>query len=487
MSRAEELLREKDIADFLETHQGVAKRTRSAAEFLADEIDAKQALIKLFPALTKKEIPVFFSYKKKDEDTAKAIVKRLRKWSANKLRITYQYEFGDEIVGKKWRDKIHQEISLANWFILLLPDPKDDWDWCLYETGLFEAHATSADRLICIHHPSTEIPSPIEGYHSVMADNVEVEKFLRMVFLSDNPVYGLGPLNSTIEDEEIPEMAEEIVNAIRTPIELVREIYEPWIELHIDNPGELKNKGQLDQAVVQKANQKALNLFRLLKKKHTWGEFRSHLPEAQANDQRWREDLFRVIKKIGNDHLFYPIQSIFQSHDGKIHRPVVCAVDRVGEESPIDTFHITFTEDVATVDRSAMPQNLSVLANTLRSTFRFRWEVLEKFGKKIMTEDDVERLETAMMRIKQDWESRDIGGEKEILELFPQEDEQKRITEMFTTWYKAKNDDKTGELDIAIENKDAEKIPAILKSFLPMNQEFLEMAAEKFAKLVSEQ
>ena len=92
-----------------------------------------------------------------------------------------------------------------------------------------------------------------------------------------------------------------------------------------------------------------------------------------------------------------------------------------------------------------------------------------------------------MMRIKQDWESRDIGGEKEILELFPQEDEQKRITEMFTIWYKAKNDDKTGELDIAIENKDAEKIPAILKSFLPMNQEFLEMAAEKFSKLVSEQ
>ncbi len=484
MSRVEQLLKEKEIADFLGTHQGAAKEIRTAAEFLADNNDEKVALIKLFPALTRKEISVFFSYKKKDEDTAKIIVTLLRKWSADKLKITYQYEFGDKITGKKWRDKIHEEISHANWFILLLPDPKDDWDWCLYETGIFEAQITSADRLICLHHPDTKIPSPIEGYHSVKATNEDVKKFLRMIFISDNPVYGLSPVNCAIKSE-IPGMATEIVNAIRTPIKLVREIYEPWIELVIDAPGEMENLDQLDQAIVKEANQEALNLFRLLRKKPTWGEFWRNLPETDAGGNRWREDLFRVIHKIGNDHQFYPIQSVFQTRVGTMHRPVVCAVDRDGKEGPIKTFHLTFTEDVATVDRSVIPHDLSVLANTLRSTFRFRWEVLEKFSKGAMTEDDVDRLNNALMRIKKDWESRNLGGENEILELFPQEDEQKRISEMFSSWYKAKNDDKTGELDIAIENKDTEKISAILKNFLPMNQEFLEIAADKFAKLVS--
>ncbi|MBU1340699.1 MAG: toll/interleukin-1 receptor domain-containing protein [Proteobacteria bacterium] len=484
MSRVEELLKEKEIADFLKTHQGAAGEIRAAAEFLANETDAKTSLIKLFPALTQKKISVFFSYKKKDEETAKIIVELLRKKSARKLKITYQYEFGDDVVGKKWRDKIYEEAGKANWFILLLPDPRDDWDWCLYETGLFEAQSTSADRLICLHHPKTSIPSPIEGYQAVKAENPDVDKFLRMIFLSTDPVPGFGPLNSDIEDE-IPEMARKIVNAIRTPTKVVREIYEPWIELRIKNPGELENKDQLDQALVETANQKALDLFRLLKKKRTWGEFRRNLPGSKTSDHRWREDLLRVIRKIGNDLQFYPIQSVFQTREGKMYRPVVCAVDREGEDGPIKTFHLTFTEDVATVDRSAMPKNLSALANTLRSTFRFRWEILEKFGKGTMTEEDVERLSTALMRIQQDWESRSIGGEKEILELFQQKDEQKRILEMFTSWYKAMNNDKTGELDIAIENKDMEKIPKILKNFLPLNQEFLEMAADRFAKLVS--
>jgi hypothetical protein len=204
-------VKDKEIADFINDNQAAIKEIRTAAEFLNNRPDAKTALIKLIPTLARKEIRVFFSYKKKDEDTARAIVELLRKWSATKLKITYQYEFGNEIVGKKWRDKIHREINKANWFILLLPDPRDDWDWCLYETGLFEAQVTSADRLICLHHPDTEIPNPIEGYQSVKATNDEVEKFLKMVFIKDNPVYGLGPVNSGIEND-IPDIADQIVN-----------------------------------------------------------------------------------------------------------------------------------------------------------------------------------------------------------------------------------------------------------------------------------
>jgi len=480
MSSVQDILSEPEIADYLKTHQGAATEITKAAGQLADKPHAVEALKKLLPALAKKVVFVFFSYKKKDEHAARAVVELLRKKSADKLDITYQADFTEEIVGRKWREKINKAVSKSNWFILLLPDPKDDWDWCLYETGLFEAQRTSDDRLICLHHPNAKIPSPIEGYHAVAATVPEVDKFLRMALINDNPVAGMGPVNSSIESE-IPAIAKDIVDAIREPI--MRQTYEPWVELQIDEPDKLQNKDDLHRATVKAANKEALNLFDLLVKKPNWGEFSANLPETTA-DSRWREELFHVIRRIGQGRKFYPVQAVFQTHDGRMYRPVVCAVDRVGEDGPIETFHITFAEEVSAVDHTAMPKNMSVLATLLRFTFRFRWEVLERFAKNAITEEDVERLDNALRRIRVDWESRGMGGENEILDLFPQE-KRKRISDMFAAWHQANNREGTGELDIALENKDTEKIPAILKTFLPMNQEFLEMAADRFSELVS--
>jgi hypothetical protein len=47
-----------------------------------------------------------------------------------------------------------------------------------------------------------------------------------------------------------------------------------------------------------------------------------------------------------------------------------------------------------------------------------------------------------------------------------------------------RNREGTGELDVAIEKKDLEKIPELLAGIIPLNQEFLEMATNRFAELV---
>lgn len=135
MSQVKQLLGEPEIAEFIVTHQGVADRITQAAELLVEKDDALEALKKLLPALTEKEIYAFFSYKKKDELAAKTLVDLLRSKSAGKVKITYQKDFTEDYVGQRWRAKIREEIHRANWFILLFPDPSDDWDWCLFETG----------------------------------------------------------------------------------------------------------------------------------------------------------------------------------------------------------------------------------------------------------------------------------------------------------------------------------------------------------------
>lgn len=481
--KAQELLSEPEIAAFINSHQGAASEIKQAAERLAGEPDGSRALKKLLPALSKKVVFVFFSYKKKDEETAKAVVDVLRQNSAEKLQITYQDDFTKEIVGKKWREKIRNTVCRANWFILLLPDPADDWDWPLYESGLFEAQLTSADRLICLHHPDTKVPDPIEGYHAVAAIKPEVEKLLRMIYVEENPICGMSPINKAIEGK-IPELAEEIIHAISPPKKkLHREIFEPWVELRVENAEGLENRDDLDQALIESANKEALDLFDFIQRPKTWGELRSGVQE-NPGDGRWREELFHVIRRIAAGRKFFPIQAVFSSRDGKMYRPVACAIDRIGEDGSIESFHITFSEEVSTFDVAAIPEEMSALATLLRFTFRFRWEVLERFGKTSITEDDVERLENALRRINKDWESRGIGGEEFITRLFSLE-QAKHISKMFATWNAIKNPEGSGELDIAIENKETEKIPRLLASVIPMNQEFLEMAADRFSELVS--
>ncbi len=483
-AKAEQLESRPRIAEFLQTHKGAEKELCRAIEFLAEKPDAERAVIKLFPALSQKKIFVFFSYKKKDERAAKAIVSVLRKYSAGKLNISYQADFTEQIAGKRWREKIREEVCRANWFILLLPDPSDDWDWCLYETGLFDREPTPADRLICLHHPDTRIPDQIQDYHAVSATIPEVEKFLRMVYLKPNPVPGLGPINAEIESE-IPAMARQVVEAIRPARESpLHRLLVPQVTLEIEDASGLNDKDDLDNAVIISANDEALNLFDFLETPKTWGLLRSEISESEG-DGRWREELVRVIKRIGQGKQFDPIQAIFRTKDDKVFRPVASAIDRMGAAGTIRSYEIMFVEEVGVVDDTAMPEGLSTLATVLRLTFRFRWEILKKFGDRELSDDDIERLENALRGIEADAESRGMIDQDSVLSLFSA-DQLESVTTMLGYWGQLRNPvDDSGELDRAIKEKDGTAIAKMLKKISPMNQDFLEIAAERFAMLAT--
>lgn len=437
-------------------------------------------------AFTENRINVFFSFKSKDWETAQTIVELLRKWSAEKIKIFYQGDFGRELTGEAWRNAIYEEIKKANWFILLLPDPKDDYDWCLFETGLFEAQRTCADRLICLHHHELKPPDPIIEYQAVSAEPSAVRSMLEMMFIEENPIPGMRPLNKSLADD-IPEYADMIINAIRSPEKLIKEFYEPWIELQIIQPAELETVEQLDEALVVSINTEALALFGLTIKKKTWGELRrSVIGGTNKDGDQWLVDLMRLIRSIGKGEIADPIQAVFQAKNGKIYKPGVLAVDRADVGGPIKSFHLSFHEDTSTLDRSAMPHELSFLGNLLRTTFRFRWEVLEKFSTRPLTEEDLARLDTAISRIEQDWESRNVGEEKDIFDLFTDEKSSERVIEIIKKWRKIRNDFKTGLLDIAMEEKDVASAQKIMIDFLPENQAFLQMVSERFSNFIAE-
>ena len=141
-----EILGQPELVEWLKQHPDSKDRLERAATLLSDKPDALAAVRKLLTTLVDNVVNVFFSYKKVDERAATAIVEALTEFAADKLKITYMAGFTEQFAGRRWRDQISKGVRSANWFILLLPDPSDELNWCLFETGLFEGQLTSADR-----------------------------------------------------------------------------------------------------------------------------------------------------------------------------------------------------------------------------------------------------------------------------------------------------------------------------------------------------
>ena len=60
-----------------------------------------------------------------------------------------------------------------------------------------------------------------------------------------------------------------------------------------------------------------------------------------------------------------------------------------------------------------------MLATVLRFTFRFRWEVLERFSKAPLSANDIQRLDLNLTRLEEDWHSRGAIAKAKISDLFP--------------------------------------------------------------------
>ena len=89
--------------------------------------------------------------------------------------------------GKNWRDEIAQHLKLSSLLVLIFTDPEEDWGWCLYETGFFDAltqlpDATQARRIYCLHNTSATPPSPIANLQTIAAEPEDVSRWLRGLF-----------------------------------------------------------------------------------------------------------------------------------------------------------------------------------------------------------------------------------------------------------------------------------------------------------------
>src|ERR1700730_14163256 len=126
---------------------------------------------------------VFFSHKEEDAKVTHCIKDLLDRHTEN-----INYFISENIEkGTNWRQTIAEQLTLSSFLVLVFTDPDEDWGWCLYETGFFDAltpnpGSTQARRIYCLHHASTKPPSPIADLQTVPAKIEDVSQWLNELF-----------------------------------------------------------------------------------------------------------------------------------------------------------------------------------------------------------------------------------------------------------------------------------------------------------------
>ena len=479
-----DILSNTKIKEIIDRNPKIENSVERAAEILCEEPHPLAAVRESIRGIINNKIDVFLSYKSKDEITARKVVEQLRVFAGDKLRIIYAADFPRD-AGTNWNKKIRESIKKAQWFILLLPDPSVDWDWCLFETGMFRGKMVSdkVNKLFCLHHPDVQPPSQIKEFQAVKAEVDNVQSFLKMVYLDKDPIPGMDPINEHITTELLEGIAQTIANAISPPKPLLkRSHFERYAMLKIENPDQLQCPDDLNNATILETDDLTLNLFGKRKVPETWGELVENVVDPEC-ENRWLTELCATIKKAASNTVFKPIQATFENYGrGKNYLPLLYAMDERTDGS-IEDFKILFVEEVsARISNKHIPTSIQALMTSLRLAYRFRWEVIERFNDIEMTKEHIQKFQDILERIENEGRSRGLLDPSKLCANFNQE-ESNEIIDMYKQWWELRNERNDGELDKALENEDGKKIQQLMPIMAGINHRFLNLAAMRLQEL----
>jgi len=467
------------IKEFISRNDPCADEIIRAVEIIRDEDsrDVVPAIKKIARALYNNKINIFFSYKLKDEAVANAVVKAMRS-ASSKLNITYAREFE---TGKDYREKILRATRNAHWFILLLPDPAEDWDWCLYESGLFRAKTFPGDRLICIHHKDSKIPDQISNFNAVAATRERLTDFLDELFCQDNPIPGMEKVN---EDAMIESIAEIIASEVSPPSSLKTIPFHDFVTVKLEDDNPLESNDDLNGMTILDCTQGRLAPFGKGEKPETWGELISNI--VDPDNDLWRTELRSAIGAARSKDIPNEIYATFTGSNGKHYRPILHARVQTETTGDIQSYFIDFVEDINAVAHDTIPEGQGILAAAMKLALRFRWEVLEnkRYHDQVMCEGEVDEIRMSIDRIMLEASQTDLMDKELLKSQFESDEDKEQIEAMYIHWHKILNHEGSGILDEALRDRNATRVAEILEELSPLNKRFLKMVSKRFSDVL---
>jgi hypothetical protein len=344
---------------------------------------------------SKTVLSIFLSHLSSDRQAVEKLEEVFESRAGGKL----QFFVAEAIsAGKEWLKEIKDQLLSADFLFLLYTDPHADWDWCLYETGLFdgvklstELDGDSKKRIIVFHSPVASRPPQLGYLQAVRADRAGLETFLRD-FFGSTEITGLSePLSA-----DYVKWPDQVAHDAKCLSQLfsakvggkVKQIgparyYGNHLMLQLQNAEQFAHPEiqNIPEEAKIEGDDDAFRIFGMDNKppreSHwTWGDLLARCKEFE--DGYWIEELTQILCKACKGLEFAPVESTFQNpHTGRIYRPVVFRRDALTDGSLV--FHLLFVDQVASGSAKAR-EPYATLLSALNLSSRMHWEVCDKFS-----------------------------------------------------------------------------------------------------------
>src|SRR6267378_3717423 len=272
--------------------------------------------------------------------------------------------------GTNWRQTIAEQLTLSSFLVLVFTDPNEDWAWCLYETGFFDAltrisNTLHTRRIYCLHHSSNPPPSPIADLQTVPATIEDVSQWLKELF------------NHTLQTKEvfrddIPQVASQICELFareRKPIYSAKSIEIAVRCSSLKSPDDLP-----EDTIIEGDEQLMEEVFGTNTGKIDWKSAKERFAEfpnsSEANLNALKE-ISHALYKIYDNSRVRPIQgTIFVEQGPKRYRPVI----NYAKELSVDVIscEILLIEEVGGPLQN-VDKRLGALLTSIRMAVRIRW------------------------------------------------------------------------------------------------------------------
>jgi hypothetical protein len=290
-------------------------------------------------SLTDDVFTVFISHKHEDHALAREVMSAME--GLNPALIDCFVSGVDITAGMDWRGEIRSALAKSHLLVLLFTAPSKNWDWCLYETGLYTRFdRTDARAVVCMFSPGEAAPSPLANLQGVPAEPDAIRAFLDTVCrrtweISDD--WRRGALAPEIAPDRLKDAAHAIADAFRRSGSA--STYYPChrLVLSLSEPDDI-SKGIPESAqVVVGPNETSgytMSLFDLAggagTRTWTWGDL---LRAVNGTKASWRRELDSHFLRALDEQLFPPIEGRMRAGgtsrgQERVYRPILYSVVR---------------------------------------------------------------------------------------------------------------------------------------------------------------
>jgi hypothetical protein len=443
------------------------------------------------PSTSGARCTVFFSHKNEDKLVTKHLIELLDENTEN-----VDYFFSEKIEkGAPWRQEIVKWLDMSSYLVLVFTDPDEDWGWCLYETGFFDAlsrypNSGTERRIYCLHHAAASPPSPIEDLQSIPAIPEKVEEWLEELYKNTNQT-------KEIFIKKIPDVARKICDFFTVEQKPLYQQKSIGIDVNCslmkspdDLPGDTMIEGE--ERLIEE-------LFGNYDTRIRWNDIKGQFkksPNSVDVNMNTLKEISRAIWGIYQRDLPRPVQGIiFVGQGPKRYRPIINHAKALGKERI--NCEVLLIEEVGGPLQN-VDKPLGALLTSIRIAVRIRWEIIRPFASTVRRQVRLNGarklrfdLQTCFNNIFLEAEFRGHFSPEDLLNAFESAEDQEKVDAIMEKFNRIYPDiwkgigfpnatETFGEVsDQPMTEDELARLEAGLHELKELNRQFLEIASPR--------